>query len=47
MDKKLEKNNFFDLSDCLFSILQKIDNIDEKLQKTNNEDKNIEIFIIK
>lgn len=32
MDKKLDKNNFFDISACLFSILQKLEKIEQKIQ---------------
>lgn len=31
MNKKLDKNNFFNISACLFSILRKLDKIEEKL----------------
>lgn len=30
-DKKLDKNNFFDISAYLFSILQKLEKIEQKL----------------
>lgn len=31
MDKKLDKNNFFDISACLFSIFKKLEKIERKL----------------
>ena len=31
MDKKLDKNNFFDISAYLFSILLKLERIEEKI----------------
>lgn len=31
MNKKLDKNNFFDISNCLFSILQKLQKIEQNL----------------
>lgn len=34
MNKKLDKNNFFDISICLFSILSKLEKIEEKLSTT-------------
>lgn len=33
MNKKLDKNNFFDISTCLFSILLKLDEIRENIEK--------------
>lgn len=37
-DKKLDKNNFFDISACLFSILQKLNKIEKKVEKIYCED---------
>lgn len=31
MNEKLDKNNFFDISACLFLILLKLEKIEEKL----------------
>ena len=33
MDKKLDKNNFFDFSACLLSILLKLEKIEKKTEK--------------
>lgn len=33
MDKKLDKNNFFEISAYLFSILYKLNKIDRKISK--------------
>ena len=36
MNKKLDKNNFFDISACLFSILNKLEKIEQKLNTRIN-----------
>lgn len=36
MNKKLDKNNFFTFSDCLFSILQKLERIEQNLNARIN-----------
>lgn len=36
MKKELDKNNFFDISACLFSILEKLEKIEEKLNARIN-----------
>ena len=38
MKKELDKNNFFDVSACLFSILIKLDLIKENFEKIYCED---------
>ena len=39
MDKELDKNNFFDIFVCLYFILEKLNKIEETLQKINEENK--------